>query len=270
MELIINISQIAIITGDNQYKTKRDFLIEFWQKYDKKDYEKFSSSIGFIKENDKEIIEKIASKNNIDIAQELKSCAKTTNLNDFASIKKNILSKVDNLNESEKKEIIKSIDNVTNTKFGIKNETDVTKLYESKTSSIIIKDNRYHKKSIYSNDFLNIMIGGKIDGINNSNSCIIEVKNRVKTLFHILRDYEKVQIMCYMHLFESYKGHLVEALKKKGATDINIIEVDYDEKYMEIIISKIIVFGHFFYEFFNNDKLKKDFLEDNFNIDGIF
>ena len=57
MELIINISQIAIITGDNQYKTKRDFLIEFWQKYDKKDYEKFSKSLGFIKESDKEIID---------------------------------------------------------------------------------------------------------------------------------------------------------------------------------------------------------------------
>jgi hypothetical protein len=92
------------------------------------------------------------------------------------------------------------------------------------------------------------------------------VKNRVKTLFHTLRDYEKVQIMCYMHLFESSKGHLVEALKKKGATDINIIEVDYDEKYMETIIAKVIVFGHFFYDFFNNDKLKKDFLEDKFKI----
>jgi len=270
MELIINISQIAIITGHNQYKTKRDFLIEFWQKYDKKDYEKFSKSLGFIKESDKEIIEKIASKNNIDIAQELKSCSKTTNLNDFASIKKNILSKVDNLNESEKKEIIKSIDNVTNTKFGIKNENDVTKLYETMTNTKIIKDNRYHKKSIYSNDFLNIMIGGKIDGINNTTSCIIEVKNRVKTLFHILRDYEKVQIMCYMHLFESLKGHLVEALKKKTNTDINIIEVDYDEKYMEMILSKIIIFGHFFYDFFNNDKLKRDFLEDKFEIYSFF
>jgi len=270
MEILINISQIAIITGDNKYKTKRDFLIEFWQKYDKKDYEKFSSTIGFVKENDKEIIEKIASKNNIDITQELKSCSKTTNLNDFALIKKNILSKVDNLNESEKKEIIKSIDNVTNTKFGIKNETDVTKLYESMTNSIIIKDNRYHKKVIYSTQFLNIMIGGKIDGINNSNSCIIEVKNRVKTLFFTLRDYEKVQIMCYMNLFESLKGHLVEALKKKTNTDINIIEVDYDENYMTYIISKIIVFGHFFYDFFNNDKIKKDFLENKFEVNSIF
>jgi len=44
MELIINISQIAIITGHNQYKTKRDFLIEFWQKYDKKDVDKTKST----------------------------------------------------------------------------------------------------------------------------------------------------------------------------------------------------------------------------------
>jgi hypothetical protein len=111
------------------------------------------------------------------------------------------------------------------------------------TNTIIIKDNRYHKKNIYNHDFLTISIGGKIDGINNMNHYIIEVKNRINKLFYTLRDYEKVQIMCYMHLFESSKGHLVEALKKKNETEINIIEVTYDEKYMEHILSKIIVFG---------------------------
>jgi hypothetical protein len=270
MELLINISQIAIITGDNQYKTKSDFLIEFWQKYDKKDYENCSKSIGFIKENDKEIIEKIATKNNINISQELKSCTKTTNLNDFSNIKKEILSKVNDLNETEKKEIIKSIDNVTNTKFGIKNENDVTKLYETMTNTIITKDNRYHKKNIYHYDFLSISIGGKIDGINNMNHCIIEVKNRINKLFYTLRDYEKVQIMCYMHLFESSKGHLVEALKKKNETEINIIEVTYDEKYMEHILSKIIVFGNFFYDFYYDKKLKKDFLENKIDLNIFF
>ena len=39
MNLLINISQIAIITGDNPYQSKRDYLIDFWKKYDKNDYE---------------------------------------------------------------------------------------------------------------------------------------------------------------------------------------------------------------------------------------
>jgi len=270
MNLVINISQIAIITGDNKYKTKRDFLIEFWQKYDRDDYENYISKIDFVKNSDAEIIEKISIKNNINIAKELKKCSKTTNLNDFSSIKKDILIKVKDLNENEKKEIIKSIDNVTNTKFGIKNETDITKLYEEMTNTKIIKDDRYHKINIYSDKFLNISIGGKIDGINNSNNSIIEVKNRMKTLFYTLRDYEKVQIMCYIYLFKTSKGDLVEALKKKDKTDINIIEVNYDEKYMESIILKIITFGHFFLDFMKNDNLKKDFLGDKIELNLIF
>lgn len=35
MELLFNISDIAIVTGDNQYKTKRDYLIDFGKKMQK-------------------------------------------------------------------------------------------------------------------------------------------------------------------------------------------------------------------------------------------
>ena len=33
-------------------------------------------------------------------------------------------------------------------------------------------------------------------------------------LFYELRGYEKVQLMCYLHLFKASKGFLVEAFKK--------------------------------------------------------
>ena len=32
MELLLNISEIAIITGDNKFKSKREYLIDFWKK----------------------------------------------------------------------------------------------------------------------------------------------------------------------------------------------------------------------------------------------
>ena len=64
MDLLFNISEIAIITGDNIYKTKRDYLIDFWKKYDKNDYEKYVNLTEFIKEDDKDIVQKISVKNN--------------------------------------------------------------------------------------------------------------------------------------------------------------------------------------------------------------
>ena len=264
MDLLFNISEIAIITGDNIYKTKRDYLIDFWKKYDKNDYEKYVNLTEFIKEDDKDIVQKISVKNNINnIDKDLLLCSKTKNIDDMNKIKKNILDKINILPENEKKEITKSINNITNTNFGIKNENDITKIYEQKTGNSIIKDNKYKKIVLYESDKFNIIIGGKIDGINLQTGSIIEIKNRVNKLFYTLREYEKVQIMCYIFLFNSNKGHLVEAFKKKDNTTINIIEVDFDQNYMDNIICKLILFSDYFSKFINNNDMKINLLKNS-------
>jgi hypothetical protein len=267
MNLLINISQIAIITGDNPYKSKREYLIEFWEKNFNKDYLEYQKKTKFMKNTDEEIIKTISKKNNIDIKNDIQKCIETDNTNDLNNIKKTIFEKMDKLSNDEKKEITKSLNNVTNTNFGIKNENDVTKIYKNMKGVSIIKDDKYRKKKIIQNNNFNIYIGGKIDGINFENNCIVEVKNRINKLFYSLRDYEKVQIMSYMYLFSSSKGHLVEAFLKKENTNINIIEVDYDENYMKEIISKIFNFGNYFFHFMNNENLKIHILKNKNEIE---
>ena len=61
----------------------------------------------------------------------------------------------------------------------------------------------------------------------------------VNKLFNELRSYEKVQLMSYLYLFNAQKGFLVEALKKKDSTDINIIECLFDNEYMQTILSDV-------------------------------
>ena len=73
--------------------------------------------------------------------------------------------------------------------------------------------------------------------------------------------------MCYMYLFESTKGHLVEAHKKKNGTEINIIEVDFDIKYMKNILNKITIFIEFFIKFMSNHEMKINLLTKNDEID---
>ena len=147
LNLLFNISEIAIITGDNPYKSKRDFLIDYWKKYYKSDFEECQKAINYInKETDEEVIQKISNKNNINIESEMKKCSETNNLETLNETKKIILEKVKNVSKEEKKEITKSITNLTNTKFGIKNEFDVTKIYENIKSCNVIKDDIYRKK----------------------------------------------------------------------------------------------------------------------------
>ena len=264
MMFLLNISEIAIITGDNPYKTKRDYLIDFWKKNNKDDYEKYVHLIGYIKENDEDIVKRISNKNNIDLSEILLKNNK--NISELEEIKKNIFKKIENISKNEKKEIEKSINNITNTHFGTHNENDITKIYESMIGNKIIKDNKYRKIKIFTYNDTDIYIGGRIDGINEETNFIIEIKNRVNKLFYSLRDYEKVQIMCYMYLFSNLKAHLVEAHKKKEKTDINIIEVDFDEKYMEYIIDKIYHFIQFYDMFIHDDNMKINLLKLNHEI----
>jgi hypothetical protein len=133
MNLLINISQIAIITGDNIYQNKRDFLINYWEKFDKNDYEKFKNITNFSKNTDEEIIEKITKKNKIDIKVELEKSITLDNTNDLDSLKKSILNKIDNISIEDKNKISKSLQNITNTNFGTKNENDITSIYENMT-----------------------------------------------------------------------------------------------------------------------------------------
>lgn len=269
MNLLLNISQIAIITGDNPYQSKRDFLIDFWKKYDINDYNEYINKTQFTKESDKDKIENISKKNNIDIKKELDNCLKTKDLDELNKRKGIIYDKLNDLSKEEKKEITKSIENITHTTFGTNNENSITILYENMTGQKFIKDDIFRKKKIIENSDFKIYIGGKIDGISEDKKTIIEIKNRVKCLFYKLREYEKVQIISYMYLLGINKSNLIEALKKKDTININIISIDYDSSYMEIIISKLYLFGNYFYNFINDNNKKINILTNNNEIDFI-
>lgn len=268
MELVINISQISILTGHNVYQSQRDYLINFWKKTNKDDFNKYKEITKFEIKDDKTVFNNIAKKHKLDIHNDLYKCYKSNNTNELDKNKQLLLSKVDKLNEKEKKEITESIKNLSNTRFGVKNEDDVCKIYENMMNCEITKDNIFIKKKIIENKNFSVRVGGKIDGINKKDGTIIEIKNRMNKLFYELRGYEKVQLMCYLYLFQSPKGYLVEAYRKKEGTDINIIECEYEEDMMNKIINVLDNFGKYYYKFIKNHDLKIELLtNENFELD---
>jgi len=252
LNILLNVSDIAIITGDNIFKSKQDFLIEFWRKNNKADFENYQNITECIIQTDQDIINKVGN-----IKMDLTS--KCTN--DLSKLKKDIAENIKHLPKEEQKIITKSATNILNTDFGTRNENDALQIYENMTGQKIVKDNRYRKKSIFENENISVSIGGRIDGINVENGDIIEIKNRVHKLFYKLRDYEKVQLMCYLYIFDSKEGQLVEAYKgSKDNININIINVPYNKDYMEKIIENIIMFAKFYKNFINDHNYKINLL----------
>ena len=60
---------------------------------------------------------------------------------------------------------------------------------------------------------------------------------------------------------KSPKGFLVEALKGKEKTEINIIECDFDEDFMNMIIQVLGRFSIYYTQFIQNHELKLQCLQ---------
>jgi len=88
--ILFNISNIAILTGDNPYKKRKDYLIEFWEKYEPEDYQKYKNITKFNKYTDSEVIQLIAQKNNIQIDKNLNNCLLSADTNQLSDTKKKL------------------------------------------------------------------------------------------------------------------------------------------------------------------------------------
>lgn len=241
MNIYLNISDLAIITGDNKFKSIDEFTQILIKKYFP---EKLVGNGADIEPDNLKKLVKGCVANGIDISTELKNISDAKNVKELTEHKKILNDKMNSISDDKiKKEMKKCVDNVSNTTFGTNNEDDVLKICEKMFDRKIIKDNFYKRVCIYEDKENGIkwFIGGRIDGID-ENGSIYEIKNRIHKLFYDLREYEKVQLMSYLYLFGCNKGYLVECLKNNNNA-LNIIEVNYDNNYFDKhIMDKLILY----------------------------
>jgi hypothetical protein len=203
----------------------------------------------FIKtESDSEKIKRIEKEQNINLSSKLS--IKSNNTQQLQKNTNNILKNIDStkLSEKEKNDIKKSAINLSNQYYGTSREKfTVDYLYKNYNLNVVI-DKKCKRKYIL-NQFY---IVGEIDGILN-NDTIIEIKNRTKRLFYRLYNYEKVQISMYMFLCNLSKSKLVENYNN----NINIIDFDQDDIFLQNILEKIYKFINFYNSLLDNIDFKR-------------
>ena len=139
-----------------------------------------------------------------------------------------------------KKTLKETVKGSTNTNYGIKNENKGTTEYTKITGNPVYTYNRFVKMPLFGDEDLglSVILGGRVDGVlmdpDGNITKVVEVKNRTARLFYQLRDYEKVQTMIYMKLFNQERLDLIEILRKKDDTlESNIINIDFDHQFWE-------------------------------------
>lgn len=265
-----SVSNLFIIMGMNYFKKFDKVLLSVWKSHNLEDYIKYTEKIKEKKPtiipkhlSVKKQLEQYQEKYKFNIKKEIQTCQNSSSTKLIEKNKEKTIKSLPKIIKVEdKKHIEKLIIESSNTVFGIKNENNVIKVFETQQKCKVINSQNMSCIDIKCPNNGVITLVGKIDGITDNDE-IIEVKNRVKKHFKTLRPYEKPQIMSYLWMHKKQKGYMVENLKINNATcDINIISVNYETNYMENhVIPQLHRFHSFFLTFMQNEEWKYDLLE---------
>lgn len=269
MSICIFASELAIITGHNRYQNLNEYILKLWQKTFPYDYQEHldlysnKNNVEIVQQTPEEKLLELSKKHNVNISECLNSKDTKSLQNNQSALLKQFKEKDPNIDLNALK---KCVQQVSNTNFGTKNEKNSLNKYNTKTQKNVSTTNKFFKKEIFTTKKHKWLLGGKIDGLDEEDDTIIEFKNRVNRLFYKLRDYEKVQTMTYMFLLEKQKSRLVETLKTRDETQMNVIEVDWDNEFWESeVIDKLKSFSNDFEKLMNSSKKKLKFLEETIN-----
>lgn len=253
-------SEVAIITGHNKYekidKVTHRLLAEYFpEKYNKLVLKMKNEGVEIIPADKTEHLKKIIKDSNISgeskkiIEQTLKKTVDSKNSKEFLENQNKLVKKIQEeivkkqgkpISKEVKKMVKETVKGSTNTNYGIKNENKGTVEYTRITGQPVYSYDRFVKMPLFSDENLglSVILGGRVDGVlmdqaGNINK-VVEVKNRTARLFYTLRDYEKVQTMIYMKLFNQENLDLIEILRKKDdSLDSNIINIEFDHLFWE-------------------------------------
>ncbi len=290
-KVFLPISQLAIITGLSKYGSLTQIMLKLWMKTD---FEGYSKKLFELEQKHKKSYQMIDEWEKIqilsnelglnDLVDKTKKTIQNENNNTLKENKSAIMDTIQkvkptkhNIEQQEqeqeqinekKKLLSKLVNNITNCGYGQYNENSAINIYSSLTNTIVIDQQKKIISFIKTTQIkakdktIEWHLIGKIDGIavNNTNGqkTLIEIKNRVNTLFNHLKDYEKPQIQAYMKLTKFKQAHLVEHI----TNDTVIIPVDYDSKYWTTLKKRLYRFIDFFNDFSNDEKMQELLLLD--------
>jgi hypothetical protein len=170
------------------------------------------------------------------------------------------------LDETQKDKLKKSAESYINKTHGTLKEDSAISMYENKFGVKLDTSQQFNKVYLYELSIesnYDWFLCGKVDGlylnhVNPEESYIVEVKNRTKSFFSTLRDYEKTQIQLYMFMLNYNNTKLVEKYKDS----LRITSIYKDDEYSNDVINYLQIFvKNFETRFLNSESCKIEFFE---------
>lgn len=228
-------SDAAACIGANPYRPRKEALLAAFKRHAPEAYARSGL------ETCTDRAEKLLSDLPVVKDEIARSVASTNDRNDVRQNTERILTNVDGsdkLSKTEKKDVAAYVRSGFNTAMGIRQESGVLNACSDWIGTgPIVKDDVLHKRVMGKVGDMEWILGGRVDGLTEEGH-VVEIKNRVRRLFNKIPDYEKVQVMCYMHLVDAPRAYLVE----KNAADHAVHSIEFDHDAFEEIRSGLEAF----------------------------
>ena len=130
-----------------------------------------------------------------------------------SSVVNELIVNSNNYTLEQKTQAIDMIRETVNTQHGIQNESSVIDMLKTTTNNIT-RDETFYTYPLADIMGTKYILCGRIDGLEytqDGSKRILEVKNRVRALFNRVRDYEMIQVQCYLKITGITSARLVES-----------------------------------------------------------
>jgi hypothetical protein len=271
--IVVYASNVAVITGDNQYGSLADVFESTWQKSFP---EAFAASKAAAEEEkgepimtaEEQLLEDVRA---LGLSQDFllamdtatKVDGTTQVINQARKVFEAKLIEATVTDMDKRNKLLKFTRSRVNKAFGANNENAFIKDFEFKTN-VKVKDNntKFFKKEFGLTNRTKIpcVLGGRIDGFVNGR--LIEVKNRVSRVFNAIPDYENVQFQCYLQLVDLQSGDLLQRVKSdpNNTTELATTIHRDDVLFKETIVPRLQIFCDFVDYFLSSPRFGVEYL----------
>jgi hypothetical protein len=135
------------------------------------------------------------------------------------------------LTPAEKKQVKDYIQSKANTIQGTHFEKGTAQSVELAESTQLMEDHTLYRHTLVEYKGYTFQLVGKIDRLHveeDGTKTLIEIKNRVNRLFYKVKDYENIQVQCYLQLLDLERAKLIEHYKKEDTLNTLLIVRDRD------------------------------------------
>lgn len=223
--LLLHASDVAALVGRNRFRPRTQTLLKYLGRIDPQRQQRFMAQTGV---EDQEIKadallrdlagrhEGLATKmlqmksRNLVMACSVEAQSSAHDL--IATVEE---ATTDVLTEADAELVKERARSLVYTRYGTDHEVRVAKLSECKWRTQVSKDDVYRRRHLFTDadSGLKVYVGGKCDGVAKleGRTVVVEIKNRVRRLFGMVPEYERIQLMTYMFIMGLDSGVLVES-----------------------------------------------------------